>query len=164
MNQEQCVFGCEYEETGNVDIDGLCYQCGKDQRLGKCMYRVDDKGHKGEDGYCNAKAVIKYSEETLDNGASIRRCRLHFLEECCEKNKTEQPYEEYESLWTDDPQNPPDGLSTMQKLLDLNDAKKELEEHLQEVLEAIQHTMGSVHERFQEKASETPEEDSKKKS
>ena len=161
MNQEQCVFGCEYEESGNVDIKGVCYECGEDQRLGKCMYRVDDKGHDGEDGYCNAKAVAKYSQETLENGASIRRCRLHYYMECCERQTPEIIEREYEGIWTDDPLNPPSDISTHQKLLDLNDAKQELEEHMKEVLEAIRHTMEEVHKRMS--PPPVAEEDLKKK-
>ena len=64
------------------------------------------------------------------------------------KKRIEELVDEYEGVWTDDPLNPPSDISTHQKLLDLNDAKQDLEEHMKEVLEAIRHTMEEVHERM----------------
>jgi hypothetical protein len=84
-----CVYGCFYEdgssEAPNIKIEhGLCRKCGKDQRGKKCMHLVDDHD-KLSDGYCNKIAAIKYSKKVLSNGASVKRCRLHYYMDCCDE-------------------------------------------------------------------------------
>ena len=83
----ECVYGCVQEpgssEAPNVKIeDGLCRKCGGGQRGKKCMHLVDD--HDG-DGYCNNTAAMKYSKKALNNGASVKRCRLHYYMDCCDE-------------------------------------------------------------------------------
>jgi hypothetical protein len=46
------------------------------------MHPVDDHN---DDGYCNKIAAIKYSKKVLSNGASVKRCRLHYYMDCCDE-------------------------------------------------------------------------------
>ena len=109
LNLSECGFGCKATAEGNIRIKhGKCnVACGRQQRGKKCLYRLDrermddyrydDFSFPDGDGYCNNDASVKYStepeSEPLINGASNRRCRLHYMKERAEALLEQDQYE-----------------------------------------------------------------------